>query len=89
MQSCPVLSFYGKTLEVSTSQKDNCLLPKNVMILTQGHFDKFKVTWKKSAESVSSVYLSNEETLEVPNLHNYCLWLEGVSLSWLKSTEQV
>lgn len=57
---------YTETLEVSTSHED-CVYVRMtwecVMILTQDHLGKFKVTEWKNA--VSGLYLSNGETSKV------------------------
>lgn len=45
------------------------------MILTQSHFDKFKVTGRKRAEFSSSLLFSYGKTLNVLTSQNECLHL--------------
>lgn len=79
VHSCSVyISFLKKKLEVSTSSK-GCLTWKCVMILTQGHSGKVKVTWRKILKFLFSPYLSYGKTLEVFTLNKDCWWPGGVS----------
>lgn len=69
LQSTQSISFLLRDIEHSYLTERLLINWIYVMILYQSHLSRFKATGRGSAKSVSGLYLSYEETLDVPTLH--------------------